>query len=150
MAFNHSYCMFCGQALLEGSEAKNSPRPLCTPCQQRDAQGQRFCPACRETIQVGATLCRFCGVALGPSSGGGVSTYAVMSLVAGIFGPFFCALPAILAVVFGFLALREIRASNGTLGGAGMAQWGRGLGIGWITLIALAVLLSLAAGFMSA
>lgn len=149
MAYNHNYCMFCGQALPEGSEVRNSPRPLCAPCQERDAQGQRLCPACRESIQVGASLCRFCQTQLLPGAGGGVTGYAVASLVAGIFGPFLCGVPAILAIVFGFLALKEIRASSGTVGGSGMAKWGRGLGFGWLALGVLLVLFSVVAGALS-
>jgi len=153
MAYNHSFCMFCGQTLPEGSPARNTPRPLCDPCQQRDTQGQRLCPACKETIQVGATLCRFCQSPLVPGAGGApggnVSTYAVGSLVAGIFGPFFCGIPAILAIVFGFLALKEIRASDGAVGGSGIAKWGRGLGIAWLVLGFVFVVLAFLNGFLA-
>jgi len=150
MAYNHSFCMLCGQALPEGSPARTTPRPLCDPCQQRDSQGQRLCPACKETIQAGAAVCPRCQSSLVPGAGGGgVNGYAVASLVAGICGPFFCGIPAILAIVFGFLALKEIRNSGDTLGGAGLAKWGRGLGIAWLVLGFVFVVLAFLSGFLA-
>lgn len=148
MSYNHNYCMFCGQSLAEDNE-RNTPRPLCAPCREKDAQGQRLCPACRETIQKGAVMCRFCQSPLLPGAGGGVHGYAVASLVLGIFGPFFCGIPAILAIVFGFLALKEIGKSGGSMGGSGMAKWGRGLGIAWLTIALLIMLFAFAGGVLS-
>jgi hypothetical protein len=145
--------MFCGQTLEEGSPARNSPRPLCPTCQERSAQGQRLCPACRETVQAGAALCHFCQTPLLPGAAGEaapVSPYAVASLASGIFGMFFCGIPAILAIIFGSIALKEIRKSGGATGGTGMAKWGRGLGIAWLTVIFLVMALSFLGGFLSA
>lgn len=72
------------------------------------------------------------------------STYAVISLVAGILGwslmPF---LGSIAAIVFGHMARAEIRRSNGQLDGDGLAI--AGLVLGWINVV-LAILLLL--GFM--
>lgn len=72
------------------------------------------------------------------------STYAVISLVAGILGwslmPF---LGSIAAIVFGHMARAEIRRSNGQLDGDGLAI--AGLVLGWINVV-LAILLLL--GFL--
>jgi hypothetical protein len=66
------------------------------------------------------------------------STYAVISLIAGILGwtllPF---LGSIGAIIFGHLARAEIRRSNGQLDGDGLAV--AGLILGWIS-VALAIL----------
>lgn len=66
------------------------------------------------------------------------STYAVISLIAGILGwtllPF---IGSIGAVIFGHLARAEIRRSNGQLDGDGLAVGG--LILGWIS-VALAIL----------
>jgi hypothetical protein len=59
------------------------------------------------------------------------SSLAIISLVFGILGwTFLPTLGAIVAIITGYLAKNEIRASNGTLGGAGMAQ--AGLILGWL------------------
>ena len=68
------------------------------------------------------------------------STLAVVSLVSGIVG--WVAIPllgALVAVITGHLAKREIRASGGDLGGDGLAT--AGLVIGYIQLISGAVCL---------
>ncbi len=70
------------------------------------------------------------------------SPLAVASLVSGILC--WCALPflgAVVAVVTGVSARREIRASNGTLGGWNLATVGLWLGAIHLVLFALAVLL---------
>ena len=61
------------------------------------------------------------------------STWAILSLIAGI--ATWTILPgvtALLAVIFGYVAKKEIRNSNGTVIGSGMATWG--LVLGWISL----------------
>ena len=59
------------------------------------------------------------------------SSMAVVSLVAGILGlTFFPIIGAIVAVITGPMAKKEIRESEGTLGGEGMAT--AGIILGWI------------------
>ncbi|AVP96877.1 DUF4190 domain-containing protein [Ahniella affigens] len=69
------------------------------------------------------------------------SNMAVISLVTGILGwlvlPFICAL---IAIVCGHLARREIRAANGQLGGDGMATIGLILGYAQIILSIIGVI----------
>lgn len=70
------------------------------------------------------------------------STYAVISLVAGVLGwslmPF---LGSIAAIVFGHMARAEIRRSQGQLDGDGLAI--AGLVLGWVSVIlGILVLLS--------
>jgi len=64
---------------------------------------------------------------------------AVVALVLGICSVFCCFLGPV-AFFLGNSALRRIRASGGTLGGEGMAQAGRILGIIGTILLALGVL----------
>ncbi len=56
------------------------------------------------------------------------SQKAVWALVTGILG-FCCGIGAIVAIILGIIAKSDIRASNGGLKGAGMAQAGLVLGI---------------------
>lgn len=62
------------------------------------------------------------------------SGMAIASLVLGIFP---CGLTAILAIIFGHLALSEINKSNGTIGGRGMGIAGLVLGYIWAGLTVL-------------
>jgi hypothetical protein len=65
---------------------------------------------------------------------------AVASLVLGITG-FLCCIPAILALVFGYISKGQIDKSNGTQGGRGMAVAGIVLGWVWVGLGILYVIL---------
>jgi Domain of unknown function (DUF4190) len=71
---------------------------------------------------------------------------AIASLVLGIAQIFICIIGAILALVFGYIARRQIDESGGTQGGRGMAiagiilGWvGIGLGIAYVVVIIIAV-----------
>jgi hypothetical protein len=70
-------------------------------------------------------------------------------LVLGIAQIFLCIIGGILALVFGYIARRQIDESGGTQGGRGMAiagiilGWiGIGLGIAYIVVIIIAVIVS--------
>lgn len=58
---------------------------------------------------------------------------AIASLVCGI-GGFLFFIPLLLAIIFGFVARSQIRRSNGTQGGQGMATAGIILGFAWAAL----------------
>jgi uncharacterized membrane protein len=75
-----------------------------------------------------------------------VAGLAVASLVLGILGFFALPLVApILALVFGYVALSQIKKANGWLTGRGMAIAGVVLGwLGLVTMIAVVVALALA------
>lgn len=62
------------------------------------------------------------------------SGLAIASLVCGLAG-FFYLIPAVLGIVFGFVARKQIRTSPVPLGGAGMALAGILCGSGWIALV---------------
>lgn len=74
--------------------------------------------------------------------------FAVASLVLGIAGFAICLIGAILALVFGYKARREIDASNGTQTGRGMAVAGIVLGWVWVGLfvayLAIVVIVAIA------
>src|SRR5262249_51181760 len=85
------------------------------------------------------------GYQVGPKTNG----LAIASLVLGIAQIFVCIVGAILALVFGYIARRQIDESGGTQGGRGMAiagiilGWiGIGLGIAYIVVIVIAAIVS--------
>jgi hypothetical protein len=73
---------------------------------------------------------------------------AIWSLVLGILGLVCCQVAGIPAVILGNMAKKEIAASGGAEGGAGMAQAGFILGIIGIVLFVLGLIL-LATGVLS-
>ena len=76
------------------------------------------------------------------------SSLAITSLVCGLVGwTFLPLIGAIAAVIIGHLAKKEIRESNGALGGDGMALAGLILGYTQIGLVVLAVICVLAFAF---
>jgi hypothetical protein len=64
---------------------------------------------------------------------------AIAALVCGCAGLFF--LPAILGIIFGFVARSQIRRSNGVQKGEGMALAGILVAIGWLALLVLSITL---------
>jgi competence protein ComGC len=122
-------------------------------------QRRMFCPRCGQTIAEGTTFCVSCGspasVVAGSSSQppqpaaatGGVlvpgptSGKAITSLVLGLLSFSFVA--AIPAVVFGHLALSEIKKSAGRIQGKGMAI--AGLVLGYLGIVMLPFILIIAA-----
>jgi hypothetical protein len=64
---------------------------------------------------------------------------AIASLICSCAGVFF--LPAILGIVFGFVARSQITRSNGLQRGGGLAIAGIIVGFGWLVLLALGIAL---------
>jgi hypothetical protein len=62
---------------------------------------------------------------------------AIASLVCGIIGACFCGIPAVLGLVFGFMALSQINATGGTQPGRGLAVAGITISIIDLVLVAL-------------
>ena len=68
-----------------------------------------------------------------PQPAARTSTWAILSLIAGIgTWTFLPGIASILAIIFGYVAKKEIKNSNGTVAGSGMATWG--LVLGWISV----------------
>jgi hypothetical protein len=65
---------------------------------------------------------------------------AIASLVCSIAG--FLVIPLVLGIVFGFVARSQIRNSNGTQGGQGLALAGIIIGFGWAALIVLGTIVN--------
>ena len=70
--------------------------------------------------------------------------FAIASMVLGIVGFIVCGVGAILALVFGYKARREIDASGGREKGRGMAVAGIVLGWVWIGLVVVIVIIAVA------
>jgi len=112
-----------------------------------------FCAGCGNSMTPEDQFCRVCG--LQPSAGSGVpapfsapappgsaetSGKAIVSLICGLF--FFVPLLFIGAIVFGHLALSEIRKSAGRLKGEGIAMTGLVLGYMWIAGIPVILIIA--------
>ena len=73
-----------------------------------------------------------------PSSVPPNSTLAVVSLVAGILGlSFVPGIASVVAIITGTMAVKEIKASGGSLGGEGMARIG--IILGWIAVVLVVI-----------
>jgi hypothetical protein len=78
-----------------------------------------------------------------PPAAGGSNGLATAALVCGIVG-FFCVVPAILALIFGYRARNQIDASGGAQSGRGLATAGIVLGWIWIGLTVLSLAFAVA------
>jgi len=95
-----------------------------------------YCPNCGREIEEGSNFCKFCGKKVNVnipsnsarfySQSGQYSGFAITSLVCGIIGFFGL---WILAIIFGVIAKKQIRESEGKLKGRGMVTAGFVLGI---------------------
>ena len=107
------------------------------------------CEACGNNIAANQQFCGVCGRAV-PSPGPSVQDFQVPAKTSGkaivslVFGLFFFLVPfAIVAIVFGHLALSNIRKSAGRLKGQGIAI--AGLVLGYLGIAAIPIILILAA-----
>lgn len=71
------------------------------------------------------------GAAVPPKTNG----LAIASLVCSCAGLFLIGIPAVLGIIFGFVARSQIRRSNGAQGGGGMAMAGIIVGFGVVALV---------------
>ncbi len=102
------------------------------------------CSSCGAQVAAGTRLCPSCGATFGVAPR--TSSFAVVSLAAGIAAYLGFTFPAALvAIVAGHLARKEIRASGGQTAGGGLALAGLILGyVHFALLFAIFVIVSLA------
>ncbi len=129
-----------------GKVIKQDPHPVhayaaaghkAPPIVSNEATGEKFikCPRCSRLNALSANNCLGCGLpftmegTVGDSISG-TNTWAVASLVLGIVGiPGGCFIvPPLLAIIFGFIAMRGVNQSTGQSSGQGLAIAGMILG----------------------
>src|ERR1041385_2656252 len=112
-----------------------------------------FCAACGNSLAADDKFCRVCGHSTGeavaplpgmapvaPGTSAQTSGKAIASLVCGLL--FFVPMAFVAAVVFGHLAISEIRKSAGRLKGEGLAMAGLVLGYIWVASIPVVLIIA--------
>ncbi len=113
----------------------------------------KTCPMCAESIHAEALVCKNCGYDYRTGTVGGsvvapkVNGFAIASMVLGIVWIYW--IGSILAVIFGHLALKKIKESNGTQSGRGMAIAGLVLGYIAVGIVATIVVFAIIAAIVS-
>jgi len=110
---------------------------VCEACGNSMTAGERFCRVCGREATAGLAGASQVG-ATGPPAE--TSGKAVFSLICGLL--FFIPLLFVAAIVFGHLALSDIRKSAGRLKGTGLATAGLTLGYLWIPGIPIFLILA--------
>jgi prepilin-type processing-associated H-X9-DG protein len=102
-----------------------------------------YCPKCGAENPDGIQMCRSCNAVLtGTPTSTAVSSvktsgWAIAALVCAILTPFTCGITAILAIIFGIIALVKISKSSGILAGKGLAIAGICIPAVWLPVMAL-------------
>jgi len=112
----------------------------CAACGNSIAAGDRFCRVCGRSVP-GVPVAQPIGTQLMPGAPAETSGKAIVSLVCGLL--FFVPLAFVAAIVFGHIALSEIRKSAGRLKGDGLAI--AGLVLGYLGVVFIPIMLIIAA-----
>jgi type IV pilus assembly protein PilA len=110
---------------------------FCAACGNSIAEGERFCRVCGREVASVVTPAGMPQTPAGPAENSGK---AILSLICGLL--FFVPLAFVAAIVFGHIALSEIKKSAGRLKGEGMAIAGLVLGYMWIVSIPIILIIA--------
>jgi type IV pilus assembly protein PilA len=116
---------------------------FCAACGNSLAEGERFCRVCGRDSTSGAPPTQATGTQAtlaAPVIPAKTSGKAITSLLCGLL--FFIPFLFIVAIVFGHLALSEIKRSAGRLKGEGLAIAGLVLGYGWVIFIPIILIIA--------
>ena len=122
---------------------KRERMAFCAACGNSLAEGERFCRVCGRDSTSGAPPTQATGTQATPAAPvipAKTSGKAITSLLCGLL--FFIPFLFIVAIVFGHLALSEIKRSAGRLKGEGLAIAGLVLGYGWVIFIPIILIIA--------
>ncbi len=109
---------------------------FCAACGNKMAAGERFCRVCGREAAAALAV----GVVQAPAGPAETSSKAIISLVCALL--FFVPLAFVAAIVFGHLALSEIKRSAGRLKGEGLAIAGLVLGYLWVVSVPIILIIA--------
>lgn len=113
---------------------------VCSACGNNMAAGERFCRVCGRDSAAGTPVASPLSTPSQFTSPAETSGKAIASLVCGLL--FFVPLAFIAAIIFGHIALSEIRKSAGRLKGDGLAIAGLVLGYMWVVAVPIMLIVA--------
>jgi type IV pilus assembly protein PilA len=139
--FRENFCAI--RQFAHGMEKEGERMAFCAACGNSLAEGEKFCRVCGRDSTSGAPAAQTMGALPTPAAPvipAKTSGKAIASLLCGLL--FFIPFLFIVAIVFGHLALSEIKRSAGRLKGEGLAIAGLVLGYAWVIFIPIILIIA--------